>query len=323
VSQAKAPEEAGGAPATVPLVSIGLPVLNGERYLADAVDSLLAQTFTDFELILCDNASTDRTAEICQGYAARDPRVRYVRNPRTISGGENHNLTLSLARGRYFRWAGYDDLVAPTFLERTVAVLEADPRVVVAHPWTITIDEHGNELERIRRDRRADLSQAQRFADIAKPVTGCEEQYGLIRRDALVRTGGLHAYTDADRTMLAHLCLLGAFEEVPEYLFFRRVHAAQSTMTYSEWRERMRWWGGKPTDLPHWRQLGHYLSVIAEAPVPVGTKLRCLASMVVWVGSYRKWRSLGKDLVVALRGLAGRVRPAAAGRSGRWGRAPR
>ena len=66
-----------------PRLSIGLPVYNGERFLAQALECLLAQTFRDFELVISDNASTDRTSEICYAYVQRDPRVRYVRNPRT------------------------------------------------------------------------------------------------------------------------------------------------------------------------------------------------------------------------------------------------
>ncbi len=85
-----------------PRVSIGLPVFNGERYLARAIDSVLGQDFRDFELIICDNASTDRTAEICAAYARRDARVRYVRNPRNLGAGPNYDRCFHLARGTYF-----------------------------------------------------------------------------------------------------------------------------------------------------------------------------------------------------------------------------
>ncbi len=87
-----------------PRVSIGLPVFNGERYLARAIDSILAQDFRDLELVVCDNASTDRTAEICAAYARRDPRVRYHRNPRNLGAGPNYDRCFHLARGEYFKW---------------------------------------------------------------------------------------------------------------------------------------------------------------------------------------------------------------------------
>src|SRR5262245_20089689 len=99
-----------------PRVSVGIPVRNGQRFLADALDSLLAQTFTDFEIIVCDNASTDRTEQICRRYLARDPRVRYHRNARDIGPAANHNVGFQMSRGEYFRWHAHDDMVAPEYL---------------------------------------------------------------------------------------------------------------------------------------------------------------------------------------------------------------
>lgn len=88
-------------------VSIGLPVYNGEQYLAKALDSLLAQTFTDFEVIISDNASTDRTSEICAAYLERDPRIRYYRNQQNIGAAPNFNRTFELATGMYFKTCSY------------------------------------------------------------------------------------------------------------------------------------------------------------------------------------------------------------------------
>jgi glycosyltransferase involved in cell wall biosynthesis len=112
------------ARAELPSLTIGLPVYNGERYLAQALDALLAQTYQDFELIISDNASTDRTADICQEFVARDARVKYVRQRVNIGAGPNHNAVLTLARGRFFKWAAHDDVYAPTLLERCIEVLE-------------------------------------------------------------------------------------------------------------------------------------------------------------------------------------------------------
>ena len=101
----------------MPRVSIGLPIYNGENFLGDAVESLLAQTFTDFELVLVDNASTDGTAAMCERFVARDKRVRYHRNPQNIGGAPNFNLAFQLAdRAPYFKWAAHDDRHLPDFL---------------------------------------------------------------------------------------------------------------------------------------------------------------------------------------------------------------
>src|SRR5262245_39663132 len=110
-----------------PTVSVGLPVFNGENYLAEAIDSILAQTYRDFELIICDNASTDATEKIARGYADTDARVRYHRNVTNIGGARNQTLAMNMARGRYFRLSAHDDKIAPTFLEECVKVLDERP----------------------------------------------------------------------------------------------------------------------------------------------------------------------------------------------------
>lgn len=293
-----------------PTVSIGLAVYNGERYLRQAIESILAQTYTDFELILSDNASTDRTDEICREYEKADPRVSYHRNETNIGGANNENQTFLLARGRYFRWAAHDDLLSPTLLERCVQVMEADPRVVVSHPWTIVIDENGHEIGRRRRDRPLEMSRAELFESLADARHDCEETYGLMRADALSATGLQRNYTDSDRTLLAHLALLGNFVEVPEYLFFKRVHANSSTAVFSEWRGRMAWFGQEHTSalrLPFWAQYVHYLQIVTGAPIEGSTRLRCYAYLALWPTKYRRWRSLGKDLMLALTEMAHRL----------------
>ena len=131
-----------------PRVSIGLPVYNGERYLQQAIDSLLAQTFSDFELILLDNASTDGTRAICEAAAARDPRVRYLREPVNTGGIRNHNRTVELSRGEYFKWAAHDDIYAETFVEMCVAHLDSSPATVIAFTQSEFIDEHGRRMHR-------------------------------------------------------------------------------------------------------------------------------------------------------------------------------
>ena len=110
----------------VAAVSVGLPVYNGARYLPAAIDSLLSQTFEDFELIISDNGSTDETERICRGYAARDPRVRYVRSDVNRGLLWNFRNVLELARAPRFKWMAHDDICAPEFLRRCMEELDAD-----------------------------------------------------------------------------------------------------------------------------------------------------------------------------------------------------
>ncbi|NES80204.1 MAG: glycosyltransferase family 2 protein [Moorea sp. SIO2B7] len=122
---------------TTPRVSIGLPVYNGEKFLKQAIDSILAQTFKDFELIISDNASTDKTEQICREYAAKDKRISYYRNNENRGAAWNFKYTFDLARAKYFKWAAHDDVCATNFLASCVEVLDNDPSVVLSYPKTI------------------------------------------------------------------------------------------------------------------------------------------------------------------------------------------
>jgi glycosyltransferase involved in cell wall biosynthesis len=131
----------------VPLVSIGLPVFNGGGFLRRALDSLLAQSFTNFELIISDNASTDKTREICEEYAARDARLRYIRQERNLGGLENFNFVLREAHSRYFMWAAVDDQWAPEFIQDLLHGLENDRTAVGAFcPYQLVAEETGEVL---------------------------------------------------------------------------------------------------------------------------------------------------------------------------------
>src|SRR4051812_14204979 len=126
-----------------PRVSIGVPVYNGERFIRATVDSILAQTYTDFELIICDNCSTDGTQAICREYAARDPRVRYFRNERNLGPAPNYNRCFALSRGELFKWNAADDVLAPDFLKCCIELLDSDPSIVSVYSRTLLIDENG------------------------------------------------------------------------------------------------------------------------------------------------------------------------------------
>src|SRR5688500_18206971 len=127
----------------IPRVSIGMPVRNGQKYIREAIDSILAQTFTDWELIVCDNASTDATEQIVRDFAAGGPRSRYHRNPAVLGPAANHNLGVELSRGEYFRWHAHDDMIAPRYLDECVKALDADPSIVCVYPRTTIVDDRG------------------------------------------------------------------------------------------------------------------------------------------------------------------------------------
>lgn len=281
-----------------PLVSIGLAVYNGERFLEAALDSLLAQTFTDFELIISDNASTDRTSEICQIYAQKDARIRYHRNPSNIGGANNENQTFRMARGKYFRWAADDDICAPTLIEECVKVLEKNPEVVLCYSKTIKIDEDGNETGKAFIGKAESENSFSRFRSIAIAKDSCEQTYGLVRSDVLRQTKLQQNYTNSDRTLLAELAIYGHFFEIPQYLFYKRFHQKN---VYLDWRTRMAWFNpsirGKIV-FPWWMQLFDYFRTIKRSPISFYEQIRCYLFMFEWVLRFGK--NLAKDLLVAV-----------------------
>lgn len=127
-----------------PVLTIGMPVYNGELFLRQALDSLLAQTFRDFELLISDNASTDCTPEILREYAARDTRVRLARQSQNIGIMLNVTWVVENARGRYFMLVGDDDVYEPKFAETMIALLERRPSIDMVYSNFAYVDPEGN-----------------------------------------------------------------------------------------------------------------------------------------------------------------------------------
>ena len=233
-----------------PQVSIGMPVFNGERYLRCAIETILAQTFQDFELIIADNCSTDETVSICKEYAAKDKRIRLIQNENNIGAIPNFNLVANEARGEYFKWAASDDICDPEFLELCVEVLDAQPDVAWCHCASDKIDEDGKSWREILKpddelfERRADNSiwwkghprknldsndPIMRFSSILLGTTWCVDSYGLIRANVLRQTRLLVPYYGAEKVLMAELAIYGKYVEVPDLLFRQRVHCEASS----------------------------------------------------------------------------------------------
>ena len=214
---------------TEPEVSIGMPVRNGARYLPQALDSILGQTFEDLELVVCDNASTDDTEAVVRQYARSDPRVRYFRSDVNRGAVPNYNRAFRLSRGRYFKWAAHDDTLEPRCLERGVAALRDDPGLVLAHSPVRAVDRRGRELrvEEAALGACASARTSERFAAVVLLPHRSVEIFALVRSDALRRTSLQLPYHGCDRALVAELALLGRFHHDPEPLFNNRRHAEQ------------------------------------------------------------------------------------------------
>ncbi len=262
------------------LVSIGLPVFNGEQHLAVSLDSLVGQSYENLEIIISDNHSTDATEAICRDYAARDPRIRYVRSERNRGAAWNFNRVLELSTGGYFKWASSNDLHEPDFVKRCAEVLESRPDVVICYPKTTLIDERGATLRPY--EDNLDLASPdpkRRFREFLERVGLSNVVFGLIRPEALRRAGGLGNYPGADVVLLAELSLHGSFAEVPEYLFYRRQDrhnvvrdsSVENTQEFFDPSSR-----GK-IFMRTWRHQRGYATAVLRSPVSPADKARLLA----------------------------------------------
>ena len=206
-----------------PLVSVGVPVYNGERYLAQALDALLAQDLEDFELIVSDNASTDATAEIARSYAARDGRIRYHRNERNLGLARNFNRAFELSRGRYFKWMAHDDWHPPATLRACSTALEANPSAVLCATAVAITDEDGHVFDEWRPtvDLRSPPPHV-RFHRLIWSLGETHPLFAMMRAAALRRTPLIRSYLGSDRVMLAQLALLGPILQLPDRMHYYR-----------------------------------------------------------------------------------------------------
>lgn len=287
-----------------PRVSIGLPVFNGARYLSAALESVVAQTFRDWELIICDNASTDGTAGICREFARRDTRVRYYRSEKNRGAAPNYNWAFGLARGEYFKWADYDDIIAPRFLEECVRVLDREPDVVVCFSRAHLIDESGTKV--CEYDPLPDTSSARphiRFGNLLLAQDHRLLQASGVLRSSAVRRTRLHeSYPCSDEVLLAHLALLGRYYEIPDRLACIRVHPAQSTKgVLASERARVLFFDtsleGRAVPI-RWLYFRGGINAIQEAALPFWERAHCYRQMLRWLVRKENARSVLKDLML-------------------------
>ncbi len=273
---------------SVPRLTIGLPVYNGAAFIGQAIESILAQTYEDFELVISDNASTDGTEAVCRTYAKADRRVRYVRNETNIGAAPNYNRLLGMSQSRYFKWAAHDDVLAPAYLTRCVEVLDRRPSVVVCHTETIYIDEHGAACGTF--DDRLDLRSPrphERYRDyLFRPYPRCNAIFGVIRMTALRQTPLLGSYLSSDRVLLGELALRGEIYRVPEPLFLRRDHPHQAWKANPTRRMLEAWFDpsrkGKIT-FPSWRLLLEHARAVMRVPMDGYERLLCLRQLGAWI----------------------------------------
>lgn len=290
-----------------PLLTIGMPVYNGESSLPDALDSLLAQDFTDFVIHICDNGSHDRTAEICRDYAARDGRVQYHRNATNLGPVENFNRAFEYCQSPYFMVAPDDDTRERDFLSKCITALEHDPQAVLAYTYFDTIEPDGSRGPSIDdRMETVGLGQRARLRHVLEYVGWCSAIYGVMRAEALARTRRFKDIYVFDSTMLAELSLLGTFIKIHETLYHRKMVAGPSRSPRQIWR------GFHPTNarrvlfLPRYWKLREIVCLIVTLDMNPPRKALLIGDTVFFLWIYPPIRLIRRRLA---RPIAPRTRP--------------
>ena len=277
---------------TAPRLSIGLPVYNGEDYLAESLEALLGQTYEDFELIISDNASTDGTTDICRRYARLDSRICYFRQSRNLGASPNHNFVIKQARGELFKLASDDDLYGRDLLKRCIDMLDECPHYVLAHSWTALIDASGAVTNMVKYPVATDAPRApDRFRSMLFDGWG-DDDGGVIRTSVLRRVAPFGSYHFAERVFLNELGLHGPFYQVPDWLYFRRQHPQQAGMNTRNMRDRCAALDPSRANRlrhPAVRLYGEYLlgyvGAIRRAPLSPADRKECYRHLATWVAS--------------------------------------
>ena len=285
-----------------PPITLGLLVYNGERYLAQTLESLLSQTYGEFELLVSDNASADGTEEICRSFAGQDDRISYIRQSRNIGAMSNFNYLASLAESRYFKWCAADDLLEPTYLASCIEFLQSNPDYVLCHSSTRTIGFDGRELpneiikasgasERVPNGMFESYPPWRRFRDVLLGSTAVMDLWGVIRTEPLLDTGLLRVHVGYEKVMMAALSLRGRFAELPQKLFSYRIHPESASSHVSD--EARQAWCSPDSDgsaYPRMHYLLGYIDAIDQSRLSIVQRALCRTAIARYVFQVSKWQ---------------------------------
>ena len=264
-----------------PLISVAMPVYNGEPYIAEAIECVLNQTYPNLELVISDNASTDQTEQICRTFAAKDHRIIYIRNATNIGAAKNYNQAFRRTSGPFFRWHNADDLCSPKLHAMCLLELVNNPDTVLSYGKTVIIDSQGEVIEPY--DDNLDLRQdkpSDRFKAFFKQVGLTNVIYGLMRRSAVENTAlmGDGAFFASDINFMAEMTLYGKFRELPATLFSRRMHVQASSWERKNDEVQQTFWQGHNHAfvLPNWKKDLAYIKAMYRAPIDFAEKGRLI-----------------------------------------------
>lgn len=279
---------------TSPRLSIGVPVYNGADYIAEAIRSHLEQDFADFELVVSDNCSDDGTADIVNEFANADSRVTYSRNDENVGGPANFNRLFRVTTGELFTWAAADDRIEPGYLSKVIAMMDADPDVVIGHSDALLIDPKSEPM--LEMDQGFLGGDGYMEAIKLTPPTGDDRFhsphphqridavinnnhrnfyiFGIMRRDVMMQTRLHGAFYGGDRTLLVEMAMRGTFRKVQEPLFGSRSHGSNASRSGMDF-EQLKQHGAKDLSFASQVMKG-YVNGVRSAGVSKSDELKCL-----------------------------------------------
>ncbi|MCB1750401.1 MAG: glycosyltransferase [Gammaproteobacteria bacterium] len=291
------------------LLAVGMPVYNGARWLEQSIESILSQSFTDFELFIADNASSDETGTICRRYAEADPRVRYHRHARNRGALKNYNDVFGMTASKYFKWASCSDICKPSLFERCIEILEARDEVVLAYAQTVLFSSiSGGQSLFYQNLTLEDDSPSDRIRVAFDWLEGLNNAYnGVFRRSAL---NNMMPYREArgfDINMMLEMSLYGKFVEVEEPLFHRRFDP-ESTGEKLAHKEQVSFFGADNMEFGPLQRASRQLDRFAmpfRTPIPLAEKLRIELELMyrsMWLGP-----ALARRLISLARRVWGKI----------------
>lgn len=265
-----------------PLVSIGLPVYNGDDFIRKCLDSLLVQSYSNLEIIICDNASTDTTEDICRAYADRDARIKYYRNEKNLGAAPNYNKCFEVSTGQYFKWIAHDDWLSENYIEDCVDILETHDEFVMAFgmPQEMLDDDTIFLDGDFTVEMTGPIAPLEHFAHAIRIVRPDHAIFGVFRSEALKRTTGHGLYYGSDRALVAEAALLGRFAAVPEAIFYNRIHPKRSR-AIDDKVARIKWQdtsNDKKFSTEHLSMLKHFLQISGRYP-EIASRSRIIRSI--------------------------------------------
>ncbi len=275
-------------------ITIGMPAYNAEKTIADAIESVLNQTYGDLKLLISDNASSDGTEEICRRYEQKDKRVTYVRHEENLGATENYNFVCRASDSEYFKWQSSNDFCTADTIERCIEVLDSSPDTVLCYPQTRLFSVSQDDGKDYQDPQGTDVdSPVDRFFNVIDRMGLNNVMNGVARSDQLKSTPLIRPFYYADRNMIAELALHGKISLVEGCYFYRRMDNESAIIMKSE-DDAMahfdpRW--DRPLSFMSWRIYSAFLSSLFRSNIGTVTAIRALPRFFrrVWWAKPELW----------------------------------